>query len=476
MSILSIDQGTSATKAIVVDDAGQVRGIAEVGVHPTYLPGGGVEQDPMELLASVLAAGRQALDAAGVPVGAVALANQGETVLAWDRATGEPLTPAIVWQDGRSQGICDALAAHRELIAARTGLVLDPYFSAPKMSWIRRHLTTDGVVTTSDSWLVHRLTGEFVTDVTTASRSLVFGLDDCAWDPELLGIFGLQEEQLPRLVSCDEVIGTTAAFGADVPVAGLIVDQQSALFAEGCVRVGSAKCTFGTGAFLLVNTGEAAARSGHGLTTSVAWRTRTGTQYCLDGQVYTAASAVRWMTEVGLVDSAGGMDAVAAPDNGDTMFVPALAGLAAPWWRSDAQASFTGLSLATTSGHLVRAVLEGIAAHVAELVRVMNADIGRPVTVLRVDGGLTNSSILMQAQANLLQIPVEVYPSAHATPLGAAAMARLSLDSRLGIEDVCWPWTPSRIYEPEWTPDRAADHLERWRDAVDAALAAQEDR
>lgn len=476
MTILSIDQGTSATKAVVVDEAGQVRGIAEVSVHPAYLPGGGVEQDPLELLDSVLAAGRQAVEAAGIPVDAVALANQGETVLAWDPSTGEPLSTAIVWQDSRSQEICDRLDAHRELIAERTGLVLDPYFSAPKMSWIRRHLTTEGVVTTSDSWLVHRLTGEFVTDVTTASRSLVFDVDECDWDRELLGMFGLQEEPLPRLVSCDEVIGTTSSFGGEVPVAGLIVDQQSALFAEGCVQVGSAKCTFGTGAFLLVNTGEVAARSAHGLTSSVAWRTRAGIQYCLDGQVYTAASAVRWMTEVGLVDPAMGIDAGAAAESGDVLFVPALAGLASPWWRSDAQASFTGLSLATTGGHLVRAVLEGIAAHVAELVGVMNADMDRPVTVLRVDGGLTNSRVLMQAQADLLQVPVEVYPSAHATPLGAAAMARLALDQRLGIEDVSWPWTPSHIYVPEWTPDRAADYLGRWRDAVAAALPPQGDR
>ena len=470
MSILSIDQGTSATKAIVVDDAGQVRGLAEVGVNPAYLPGGGVEQDPMELLASVLAAGRQALEVAGIPVDAVALANQGETVLAWDPSTGEPLTTAIVWQDSRSQGICDDLAAHREVIAERTGLVLDPYFSAPKMSWIRHHLTTDGVVTTSDSWLINRLSGEFVTDVTTASRSLVFDVDECDWDPELLEIFGLQQEPLPRLVACDEIIGTTTAFGVEVPVAGLIVDQQSALFAEGCVQVGSAKCTFGTGAFLLVNTGDVATRSAHGLTSSVAWRTGAGTRYCLDGQVYTAASAVRWMVEVGLVDSAMGMDVVAAPDSGDALFVPALAGLAAPWWRSDAQASFTGLSLATTRGNLVRAVLEGIAAHVAELVGVMNVDMGRPVSVLRVDGGLTHSRVLMQAQADLLQVPVEVYPSAHATPLGAAALARLALDPQLSIEDVSWPWTPSHIYMPEWSPDRAADHLGRWREAVAATL------
>jgi glycerol kinase len=470
MAILSIDQGTSGTKAIVVDESGTVLSLAEIPVHPKYVQGGGVEQDPRELLDSVLAAGRRAVEAAGAPIEAVALANQGETVLAWDPATGEPLTQAIVWQDSRSQEICDELADSAELVAARTGLVLDPYFSAPKMAWLRRHWSTDGVVTTTDAWLVHALTGECAGDVTTASRSLLLDLDSVGWDEELLCLFGLQDEPLPRLVSCDEIVGTTSAFGGDVPLTGLIVDQQSALLAEGCTDVGSAKCTFGTGAFLLVNTGESAPRSANGLTTSVAWRTREGTSYCLDGQVYTAASAVRWMMEIGLVSSPPEMDVVASADAEGVLFVPALAGLAAPWWRSDATASFTGLSLASTRGHLVRAVLEGVAAHVADLVSVMTADVGRTVTSLRVDGGLTNSRVLMQAQADLLQVPVEVYPSAHATPLGAASLARFALTSGGTLADSLWPWTPDEVYVPTWSADRAADFLHRWRAAAEANL------
>jgi glycerol kinase len=343
------------------------------------------------------------------------------------------------------------------------------------MAWLRRHLTTEGVVTTTDAWLVHALTGEFVGDVTTASRSLVLDIDTVDWDPGLLALFGLEDERLPRLVSCDEIVGSTNAFGGDVPVTGLIVDQQSALLAEGCTDVGSAKCTFGTGAFLLVNTGEAAPRSANGLTTSVAWRTREGTQYCLDGQVYTAASAVRWITELGLVDSAQEMDSLASAADDGVLFVPALAGLAAPWWRSDATASFSGLSLAATRGHLVRAVLEGIAAQVADLVAVMTADMGTAVTALRVDGGLTNSRVLMQAQADLLQIPIEVYPSAHATPLGAAALARHALQPGTRLKDALWPWTPDTIYEPTWSADRAADFLGRWRTAALATLPEKGD-
>ncbi|WP_436758848.1 FGGY family carbohydrate kinase [Streptosporangium sp. V21-05] len=465
-TVLAIDQGTSATKAIVVDGAGEVLGLAEVPVRPAYLPGGGVEQDPGELLGSVLDAGREAVARAGVPVDAVALANQGETVLAWDPVTGAHLSPAIVWQDRRSEGICAELAGSGERIAGVTGLVLDPYFSAPKMAWLRRNVTGEGVVTTSDSWIVHHLTGEFVTDVATACRSLVTRLDDAEWDPELLELFGLGEERLPRIVSCDEVVGHTTAFGGRVPVAGLVVDQQAALLAENCLRAGEAKCTFGTGAFLLANTGASAARSTAGLAASVAWRVRGETSYCFDGQVYTAASAVRWMRDLGFVDTAADLDAVAAADSEGVLCVPALAGLAAPWWRPDARASFSGMTLSTGPGHLVLAVLQGIAAQVAELGDLVAADLGRPLTRLRVDGGLTRSRVLMQAVADLARIPVDVYPSPHATPMGAVALARAALDPSLSLEDAVDAWEPGTTYEPRWSADRAADFRSRWRDSV----------
>lgn len=470
MPVLAIDQGTSGTKAVVVDDDGTVLSLAEEPVHPIYLPDGGVEQAPDELLRSVRDAGQRAVREAGTPIEVMALANQGESVLAWDPSTGEPLTTVLVWQDSRSQVVCDALTEHGPQIAERTGLVLDPYFSAPKMAWLRRNLTTDGVVTTTDSWLVHALTGEFVTDVTTASRSLLLDLDSVSWSEELVRLFGLGGERLPRLVACDEVIGTTSAFGAPMPVAGLVVDQQSALFAEGCLAPGTAKCTYGTGAFLLANAGPSAPRSTGGLTTSVAWRTREGTQYCLDGQVYTAASAVRWMAELGLVESAADLDALADDDDGGALFVPALAGLAAPWWRSDAAASFTGLRLSTTRGHLVRAVILGIAAQVAALADVMEHDLGAPMDTVRVDGGLTRSRVLMQAQADVLQRPLEVYPSPHATPLGAAAFARLAVDPRRSVADAQWPWRPTTVFEPRWSADRAREFLGRWTAAVEASL------
>ncbi|MFD7136702.1 FGGY family carbohydrate kinase [Streptomyces sp. NPDC059894] len=470
-AILAIDQGTSGTKAIVVDaDEGTVA-IAEETVRPTYLPGGGVEQNPRELLDSVLTAGRRAMSTAGRPIAAVALANQGETVLAWDLATGTPLSPAIVWQDRRAESVCDELADRSAALAARTGLVLDPYFSAPKMAWLRRNLTREGVVTTTDTWLVHHLTGEFVTDASTASRSLVFDLDSASWDGELADWFGLGTERMPRIAASDEVVGTTRAFGPEVPVAGLIVDQQAALVAEACLEQGTAKCTYGTGAFLLANTGLNAVRSSAGLTTSVAWQAEGETLYCVDGQVYTVASAVRWLQDLGLVRSATEIDQLVAADSEGVLCVPAFAGLAAPWWRPDATASFTGMTLSTRREHLVLALLQGIAAQVTELAALVGRDLGRPLTRLRADGGLTNSAALMQAQADIAQLPVDIYPSAHATPLGAAALARCALDPALSLKEAVGDWAPSTVYEPRWSADRAQEFRTTWAQAATARAA-----
>ncbi|MEO3763990.1 FGGY family carbohydrate kinase [Streptomyces sp. B5E4] len=468
-AILAIDQGTSGTKAIVVDAGEGIVSIAEETIRPTYLPGGGVEQDPQELLGSVLGTGRRAVREAGRPIDCVALANQGETVLAWDPATGSPLSPAIVWQDRRAESVCAELADRAGDIARRTGLVLDPYFSAPKMAWLRRHLTRDGVVTTTDTWLVHHLTGEFVTDAATASRSLVLDLDRATWDHGLLDLFGLGSERLPRIVASDEIAGTTSAFGPAVPVAGLVVDQQAALVAEGCLEPGSAKCTYGTGAFLLANTGRNPVRSGAGLTTSVAWQRQGDTTYCVDGQVYTVGSAVRWLQDLGLVRSATELDALAVSATEGVLCVPAFAGLAAPWWAPDATASFTGMTLATRREHLVSAVLQGIAAQVADLCTLVAGDIGRPLSRLRADGGLTNSAALMQAQADIAQIPVDVYPHAHATPLGAAALARCALDPTLTLKEAVGDWQPTTVYEPRWSRERADEFRTAWAAAAEAA-------
>lgn len=471
--VLAVDQGTSGTKALVLCPLRGVLGTGTAPVEPRHLPGGRVEVDPGELYGSVVAAGRAALADAGVPVVAVGLANQGETVLAWDPATGAPLTDALVWQDRRAAGLCSELAPHEEQLAALTGLPVDPYFAAPKMAWIRRHATGAGVVTTSDAWLVHRLTGAFVTDAATAGRTGLLDPAAVAWSGPALDLYGLGGERLPRIVDCDEPVGTTTAFGPRLPLTGLVVDQQAALLAQSATAPAAAKCTYGTGAFLLARTGPLPRRTTTGLVGCVAWRLRGRTEHCLDGQVYTVASAVRWLTDLGVVSGAGDLDAVggSVPDSGGVTFVPALAGLAAPWWRGEARGTLTGLGLDTGRGHLVRALVEGIAAQVVELAGAAATDRGAPLDSLRADGGLTRSALLMQTQADLLQLPVEVAALPDATALGVGAMARLGHEPGLTVPEAVPPWKPSAVYEPAISADEAAERLGRFRAEVTALLS-----
>ncbi|GAA2262939.1 FGGY family carbohydrate kinase [Streptomyces amakusaensis] len=471
-AVLAVDQGTSGTKALVICPERGVIGTGTVPLAPRYGPGGSVEINPEALLSSVVDAGRQALAEAGEPVAAVGLANQGETVLAWDPATGEPLTDAIVWQDRRAETVCAELTPYADELTRLTGLPLDPYFAAPKMAWIRRERTREGVVTTSDSWLIHRLTGAFVTDAATAGRTQLLDLDQVAWSPRALDVYGLAGERLPEVVDAAGPVGDTTAFGPGIPLTGLLVDQQAALLAQSVTEPGTAKCTYGTGAFLLAQTGNTPRRTTGGLVSCVAWRLGGETSYCLDGQVYTVASAVRWLTGLGVISGAADLDRVGSsvPDSGSVTFVPALAGLAAPWWRGDVRGSLTGLGLDTGPGHLVRALCEGIAAQVAELTRAIAADLGRPLTSLRVDGGLTRSALLMQTQADLLQIPVEVSALPDATALGVGALARLGLDPGLSTEQAVPAWRPSAVYEPKASAAEAAERLGRFRTEVTALL------
>ncbi len=470
--VLAIDQGTSGTKALVVCPERGVLGAGTAPVNVRQLPGARAEADPAELYASVLDAGRQALTAAGTEVVAVGLANQGETVLAWNPANGQPLTDAIVWHDKRAESVCAELAPRAAELRQITGLPLDAYFAAPKMAWIRRNLTTGGVVTTTDSWLVHQLTGAFVTDAATAGRTQLLDLDTVGWSPAALDAFGLGGERLPEIVDAGCQAGTTTAFGTELPLTGLLVDQQAALLAQRVTEPGTAKCTYGTGAFLLAPTGALPRRSGTGLVSCVAWRLAGETSYCLDGQVYTAASAVDWLTGLGMISGAADFDTVgsAVPDSGGVTFVPALAGLAAPWWRSELRGSLTGLGLDTTSGHVVRALCEGIAAQVAELADATATDLGTPLQTLRVDGGLTRSALLMQVQADLLQRPVEVSAVHDATALGVAAAARLGLDPTLTVHDAVPARRPAAVYEPRITPAEAAERRAAFRTAVDTLL------
>jgi glycerol kinase len=464
-NVLAIDQGTSSTKALVVADGGKVLGEGNAPVHPLAGAQGAVEQDPEELFQSIVDAGRSALEAAGASVAAIGLANQGETVLRWDRESGRPFGPALSWQDRRAVSVTRELEDKADRLTELTGLPLDPYFAAPKMTWLRREQGDEGVVTTVDAWLNQRLAGAFVTDAATASRTMLLDLESTAWSEEACSLFELDPAEQPEIVDCDAAVGQTDVFGDPLPVTGLAVDQQAALFAESCFEAGEAKCTYGTGAFILATAGEQVVHSQARLAACVAWRLAGATTYCLDGQVYSAGSAVSWLEQLELVSGAAQLDEIGAAET-EALFVPSLAGLGAPFWAPEARGGWLGLSLATRREDLVRAVIWGIAAQVASLAKAMGGDIGRPLERLRVDGGLTRSAALMQAQADLLQAPVELYPSADATALGVGALARLGSGAAETPGEAVGEWESVAVFEPELPAAAAEDYLSRWNAAA----------
>lgn len=452
-AILAIDQGTSATKAIVWQ--GRVLSEVDIPVHGEHRSGDAVEQDADTVWTSIVAAGRQALEASGIAVDAVALGNQGETVLAWHPGTGEALGPAISWQDRRAVTVTDSLPqGTRAHLTALTGLPTDPYFAAPKMAFLARtmDLPDDATITTLDAFLTHRLCGAFVSDLATASRTQLLDPHTLSWSGEAMDAYGLDGLALPELVACDATVGTTTAFGPPLPVVGLVVDQQAALLAEGCVHPGDAKCTYGTGAFLLANVGHEHHASQAGLATSIAWVMSDGSRAsCVDGQVMSAGSAVSWLQRMGLISDPAEIDTLVTgtPDSGGVLFDVSFAGRGAPSWDASARASISGLSLATDRAQVVRAFVDGIAAAVADLARCAETDIGGALRALRVDGGLTRSRALMQAQADITGVPVEVYPHACATALGVAALGLRGLAGPGAEQAVTTGWRPSAVYHPQ---------------------------
>ena len=450
----------------MLDESGDVLALVEVPITTLATPDGGVELDPADVWSSIVTAGQRALAESGVIVGAVGIANQGEAVVAWDRHTGEATSRIISWQDRRSIGVVERLRDFQVELQQRTGLALDPYFTAPKLRWLRDRTPASSVVTGIDAWINRQLLGESVTDVATASRSLLLDLDTRVWSEQNAALFGLDVDDLPRLVSSAEHVGTTSAFGPTLPVTALVVDQQAALIGEGCLTAGDAKCTYGTGAFFLVGTGGRAVRSAAGLSSSVAWTTPSDAAYCLDGQVYTAGSAIRWLEEVGLLDSASALDHQLAEANprSPTLCVPAFAGLGAPHWSPESLARFEGISLATSRADITRAVVEAIAAQVAVIARSASRDMAQPLTRLKVDGGLTQSTALLQMQADFLQLPLDVFGSPHATAFGVHALARLGAgeDQALRAPAIA----PSAHVEPRLSADEAADRIATWEAAV----------
>ena len=454
MAILAVDQGTSATKAVVWCPVRGILSEVDVPVAGLSFDGDRIEQDPQALLESVISAGRRALSEAGVNVAAVGIGNQGETVLAWDPSNGRILSSALSWQDRRSHTITDALSHQEcERLLALTGLPADPYFAAPKMAWLARQqkLPAGAVVSTIDAFVTYLLTGRYVTDASTASRTQLLDPVTLVWSDVACEIYGLDASTMPTVLACDAWVGTTDAFGPTLPVIGLMVDQQAALLAEGCVSAGMAKATLGTGAFLLANIGVEHLRSTSGLATSIAWAFADGTRAsCVDGQVYSAGAGVSWLERVGLITGPGDLDALAmsVADTAGVSFKPCFTGLGAPHWDPGARASIDGLGLSTTPAHLVRAFLAGMAEEIAGLAHAVEADLGHTLRTLRVDGGLTRSQVLMQLLADALGSPVEVYPHSCATALGLAAATIRGLDGPGAEQAIVDGWQPSQIYLP----------------------------
>ncbi len=488
-AILALDQGTTGSRAIVVRQDGAVIGSAyrEFAQH---FPGPGwVEHDAEEIFRVTVDAARAALAHASTggerPEG-IGIANQRETVVIWDRATLEPIGPAIVWQDRRTAGRCRELrdAGKEPGVRARTGLVLDPYFSATKLEWLLRDPRTrwraetgELAAGTIDSWLIARLTDgrAHVTDHTNASRTLLYALNRRDWDPELLELFSVPRLLLPDIVSSSGVVAEASAshLGISLPIAGIAGDQQAALFGQGCVEAGRAKNTYGTGAFLLMHTGASRPAEQAGLLTTIACGPRGEPAFALEGSVFVAGAAIQWLRDgVGLLASAAESDAIArtVPDTGGVSFVPAFVGLGTPHWEPEARGTITGITRGTTRAHLVRAALESIALGSADLLAAMESAGGLAAPLLRVDGGATANDWLMQFQADVLGRPVERPDVVETTALGAAALAGLSLGVWGSVEE----FTAARRFtrfEPAMGREGRERKLTEWRRAIGAALA-----
>jgi glycerol kinase len=471
--ILAIDQGTTGTTCLVVDDELRPRGRGYREVTQHYPRPGWVEHDPDELWDSVLGAAAAALDDAGIraqDLDAIGITNQRETTIVWERRSGRPSHRAIVWQDRRTAERCRELPA--DLIRDRTGLVPDPYFSATKLEWLLSDRESSGLAFgTVDSWVLWNLTGGEVhaTDVSNASRTLLLNIHTLDWDEELLELFGVPPAVLPRVVPSSAPIAEAELFEARIPVAGIAGDQQAALFGQACFRPGQAKVTYGTGSFVLVNVGEVPGSDRDGLVRTVAWRLDgKPAVYALEGSIFVTGAALQWLRDgLGLLGSSTESEALAGSLEGNdgVYFVPALAGLGSPHWVPEARGLVTGLTAGTRREHLVRAALEAIAYQTRDVLDAMSLDL----EVVRADGGGAANSFLMQFQADIAGIPVEVPEERETTALGAAALAGLAVGA-WSQETIAEAWRPARRYEPALGREEAARLLAEWRLAVRRAL------
>ncbi|MCB9553744.1 MAG: glycerol kinase GlpK [Myxococcales bacterium] len=485
--ILAIDQGTTGTTALVIDEALTIRGRHTEEFAQIYPRPGWVEHEPAAIIRSVEAAIAGALAAADVSttaIAAIGITNQRETTLVWEKKTGEAIHNAIVWQCRRTAAACNRLreSGHELLFRSRTGLVLDPYFSGTKIGWILDHV--DGARAraergelafgTVDSYLVWQLTGgaQHVTDATNASRTLLMNLQTGDWDAELCEILAVPRAVLPTIRGCSEVYGTTRGFAGlpdGIPVAGIAGDQQAALFGQACHAVGDAKCTYGTGAFLLMNVGSKPIQSTNGLLTTVAWRLGETTTYALEGSAFIAGAAVQWLRDgLGIIRTAVEVEALArrVDDSDGVYFVPALTGLGAPYWRPQARGVIHGITRGTTAAHLARATLEGIAYQNLDILRAMQADLKKPLTTLKVDGGAAANDLLMQFQADLLGVELVRPALLETTALGAAFLAGLAVGVWPDLATVRATWKQDARFERQMAAEAVEKRIAGWHEAV----------
>ncbi len=477
--VLALDQGTTSSRAIVFDEAGAIRGAAQKEFRQIFPQPGWVEHDPREIWETQLACARAAMRKAGGKISAIGISNQRETTLLWDRKTGRPVHNAIVWQDRRTADRCERLKGFSGVVRRRTGLVIDPYFSATKIAWLLDHVpglrgrAQRGEICfgTVDTWLVWKLSGGrlHLTDPSNASRTLLYDIHRGEWSDELLKIFRVPRALLPEVLPSSHVYGESdkAFLGSSVPIAGIAGDQQAALFGQACHKPGMAKNTYGTGCFLLLNTGRKAIVSKNGLVTTAA---ASPGQYALEGSVFVGGAVVQWLRDgLHLIKKSVDVEklALSVPDSGGVYLVPAFTGLGAPYWDPYARGTVIGLTRGSNAGHIARAALESIAFQSAELLHAMREDSGVVLKELRVDGGASANNLLMQFQADLLQVPVVRPKVTETTALGAAYLAGLATGVWRGVEQIAKQWKVERRFHPRMKRAEAVRRMGEWRKAVE---------
>lgn len=487
--ILALDQGTTSSRAIIFDKKGQIVSVAQKEFKQYFPKQGWVEHDPEEIWTSQSAVLIESLVNKGIPadqIAAIGITNQRETTIVWDRKTSKPIYNAIVWQDRRTAAYCNELKekGHAELIASKTGLIIDAYFSATKIRWIlenvegAREKAEAGELAfgTVDSWLIWKLTAgkSHLTDITNASRTMIFNIHSQEWDKELLDLFGIPESMLPEVKSCSEVFTETAGdvLKTKIPIAGVAGDQQAALFGQLCTEPGMAKTTYGTGCFLVMNTGKEAVRSKNQLLTTVGWKIGDEINYALEGSVFIGGAAIQWLRDgMEMFSHAKQTEKLASSleDNDGVYFVPALAGLGAPHWDQNARGAFFGITRGTTIAHMTRAALEAIAYQVHDVLKAMEKDSGKPTQELRVDGGATANNFLMQFQADILGCEIKRPEIIETTAIGAAFLAGLAVGFWKNSEELQDLWNSEKEFHPQMDSAKKEKLVHFWNKAVERA-------